>query len=591
MITSKTQWVDFSMKDLLSPQLMLASINAAKDMYDRREQAINNFYDKYGDFYSPIEADMKEHNDAQNAVKDAINKIYASGRNPLKDPDAFAEVQQVIRNYDVGAQRDRQRRAIAATAYVKSRDEAIKNNTFNPEYERAQLGGQLLEEWDNSLGPWKATSISPYMDYNKKYGHLFDNLEYAYDDIMSKNFPGYYAFTKDRAAMLGVLADNIHDLRMDPQFQYDLKRIYGGDDEMMKQAAETQLMNEIVNRNYTGGIKLQEDAVAKDNRSLNNALRLEKERAKNALELENERAKNDAIIAAIKGGNGDGSGSYAHVLAESASAKLDSHVLSRYSDYVRNNQEKIKNLEKLKESDPKKYEEESKKINTEVWNQYLNKKQLDGSTIKRRLLNLPVLQEGVGVINDILRLRSVGGSISSDSDIMLPNSGFIKDEDGWFKVGPNSKVVTPHQIMLNILNYEAGGNIKDYEKIKDAIEYSADSDGAHWEEATTNERVSRVDKVMPLTSGGDGYIIAPNEYGQNRLYMKVATKQGARAWHPGSWLPQGEHNGFWVEVDPGLTSDGSGFDVESLPSVYGMETTERKLRGNAQVTQSYTDVK
>ena len=41
---------------------MMASINAAKDMYEKGVEQIKDFNKQYGDFFSPIQSDMDWYN-------------------------------------------------------------------------------------------------------------------------------------------------------------------------------------------------------------------------------------------------------------------------------------------------------------------------------------------------------------------------------------------------------------------------------------------------------------------------------------------------------------------------------------------------
>jgi hypothetical protein len=142
-------------------------------------------------------------------------------------------------------------------------------------------------------------------------------------------------------------------------------------------------------------------------------------------------------------------------------------------------------------------------------------------------------------------------------------------------------------MMTNILMYNTGGlsTIKNkktnkYIQISDIvykIKKSADEDDS-WLEATTNERLSRTDYVQPLHE----YISAPDENGVYHVYSKVAIKQGARAWHPGSWLPQGEHEGFWVQTTLDQLPNGL-MSSNSKPTSYGFGVHERKTYTNAAV--------
>ena len=89
--------------DLYDKQVMAMSINAAKDMYDRGQKEIKDFYEKYGDFVSPIQKDMDWY--AQNVTgkaSDFINQLYANGVDPLRSAEGRALVAQLVRSMPIG---------------------------------------------------------------------------------------------------------------------------------------------------------------------------------------------------------------------------------------------------------------------------------------------------------------------------------------------------------------------------------------------------------------------------------------------------------------------------------------------------------
>ena len=255
-------------KDIYDTQMMLASVNAAKDMYEKGIEEMKEFRKEYGDFYSPIQSDMDWYNkEVLSPVRDTINNLYAAGIDPLRSPEGRAAISKAINGINIGAVNQKKRDAENAALYIKSRNEAMKNNTWNPDYERAMLGGQLLEEWDGSLGNWTATSVSPYLDYEQKYGHLFDKMGYEYDAEESKKHPGFLVSTKNKDRMRAILSASRPDLVNDPQYQYDLNRLKDAlkithpdaSDEDLTALATTAIENEIVERNYKGGMQMVED--------------------------------------------------------------------------------------------------------------------------------------------------------------------------------------------------------------------------------------------------------------------------------------------------------------------------------------------
>lgn len=303
-------------KDIYDTQMMLASVNAAKDMYEKGIEEMKEFRKEYGDFYSPIQSDMDWYSkEVLSPVRDTINNLYAAGIDPLRSPEGRAAISKAINSINIGAVNQKKRDAENAALYIKSRNEAMKNNTWNPDYERAMLGGQLLEEWDGSLGNWTATSVSPYLDYEQKYGHLFDKMGYEYDPEESKKHPGMLVSTKNKDRMRAILSASRPDLINDPQYQYDLNRLKdalkitnpNASDEELTALATTAIENEIVERNYKGGMQMVEDPIARENRSFQHQLVLEDRRHEHELiEKQTPSAKSSSSSSSGSGSGGSG---------------------------------------------------------------------------------------------------------------------------------------------------------------------------------------------------------------------------------------------------------------------------------------------
>ena len=237
-------------------------INAVYRDYQQAMADMKEFNKEYGDFLSPIQADMDLYNrEVSGNIRDFINNLYSQGIDPLRSQEGRAAIQRKLASIDDGLVRDLRQRALNANKYIASRDALKATGQYDPDYERAMLGGQLLEEWDNSLGGWKATSASPYLDYEKKYGHLFDKMGYEYDPEESKKFPGMRAFTKSKSRMHDILSASRPDLVNDPQYRYDLQRIKNANPGISDNDASRLLENEIIERNYKGGMELKEDPI------------------------------------------------------------------------------------------------------------------------------------------------------------------------------------------------------------------------------------------------------------------------------------------------------------------------------------------
>lgn len=168
--------IPLPVKDLYDKQIMAMSINAAKDMYEKGQKQIDDFYEKYGDFTSPIQKDMDWYaKNVTGKASDFINQLYANGVDPLRSAEGRAAVAQLIRSMPIGDIAKLRQSAETAKEYLKSIDD-----TTNPELEK--FLGRDLSQWDTlgGNGVWSASKASKYQDLNQYTSHIFDNLKDSY---------------------------------------------------------------------------------------------------------------------------------------------------------------------------------------------------------------------------------------------------------------------------------------------------------------------------------------------------------------------------------------------------------------------------
>lgn len=274
--------VEYGREQVFDPTTAQMVLNANRDyinaVYNDYRQALadmKEFNKEYGDFLSPIQADMDWYEkNVSGRIRGFIDDLYNRGVDPLRSSEGRAAVTRELARLPIQQVAQKRQAAESAREYIKNRDALRKAGMWNEDYERAMLGGQLLEEWDNSLGPWKATSASPYMDYEQKYGHLFDKMGFEYDPEESKKFPGMRAFTKSKDRMRDILSASRPDLINDPQYKYDLQRIMSTNPGISSTDASRLLENEIIERNYKGGMELKEDPIYMANLKYNQNLNL-----------------------------------------------------------------------------------------------------------------------------------------------------------------------------------------------------------------------------------------------------------------------------------------------------------------------------
>lgn len=219
MIYSKDQWIQLPTKDLYDSQIMLASINAARDMYEKGLQETKEFNKLYGDFTSPIARDVDYwYDNTLKPVRDAINYMYDKGIDPTRSAEGRALIQKLINQAPVAKLNQIRQSAKIADEYVKNRGTMQANGLYDPGLEQFALRDQYgrpvdLSTWSTiDDGTWERTA--PY-----KYESLYDYTSPMFKDLKP------HELTKAEVQSFGV--------KYDPRYQYqgiskgDLERITG----------------------------------------------------------------------------------------------------------------------------------------------------------------------------------------------------------------------------------------------------------------------------------------------------------------------------------------------------------------------------
>lgn len=219
MIYSKDQWIQLPTKDLYDSQIMLASINAARDMYEKGLQETKEFNKLYGDFTSPIARDVDYwYDNTLKPVRDAINYMYDKGIDPTRSAEGRALVQKLINQAPVAKLNQIRQSAKVADEYVKNRGTMQANGLYDPGFEQFALRDQYgrpvdLSTWSTiNDGTWERTA--PY-----KYESLYDYTSPMFKDLKP------HELTKAEVQSFGI--------KYDPRYQYqgiskgDLERVTG----------------------------------------------------------------------------------------------------------------------------------------------------------------------------------------------------------------------------------------------------------------------------------------------------------------------------------------------------------------------------
>lgn len=598
MVYAYDQWAQMPVRDLYDTQMMLASVNAAKDMYEKAAQEMKEFKKEYGDFLSPFSKDMAAYENIVGGVQKEINKAFDSGIDLFRSPEGRRIVYKLTNSVDPGYFNAMRANAKLGYAYLDSIQklrQAGKYSEAQELFDIMQSGGTRFEDFATASGStgkynmWdrpsaiQATTLRDltYQSYKDRTPRTLTKEDFETDprlrgQVMDPRYEytGYLDSDLMKVAP-GASASLAGDSRAEFFRDQARQKVIASGQPVTEEAVEAQFQRDIANANTWALVDpiRKTDDFAKLDYEYRQKVGLENLRHQHAL---------DELGAKGAGKEDPYSGSYSRVVSNAANAKLVAHKQLMLNEAPENIKEKY--IEALSIEDLGQRNKAIQKLDREVFNNYIYKSRPGGS-ISHRILYLKPGQKGSSTLNEILGLRAVGGYTENDKKYILANNGFTEDSDGWYNID-GGKIVTPHQIMKNILTYESGGISKSIAGLIDRLN-TVEKDDDLWIHASTKERAARTKAVKPDTFDGKGYIVAPDENGEKRIYMKVRIKQGATT-NIGSWLPQGEHHGFWVELQPGVLPNGTA-DIESAPYMYGQESQERHDLSNAAVTQSYTD--
>lgn len=200
MVYSRDQWIQLPVRDLYDSRIMLASINAARDMYEKGQQQVKEFQKDYGDFYSPIQKDMDWYNkNVINDSRDVINNLYDKGIDPLRSAEGRAAINRWINNIPTGDINKLKMGSKIAQEYLRNRAMLEAQNKYNDDFEKYVNGGKSIEDWDTLKdGVWTRQSPSE-----------FTTLKAATENWFNNRTP--HALTKDDVVGFGMPYDKNYD--------------------------------------------------------------------------------------------------------------------------------------------------------------------------------------------------------------------------------------------------------------------------------------------------------------------------------------------------------------------------------------------
>ena len=229
--------------DLLDSNMMSQYISAAREQYNQAVQDQKEFAKEFGELYGPNANINKQfYDDTRGAVNKGLDYLYQNGIDPLRSAEGRAYIQKIIRERPYAEIANLKAQNESMKTYQKYRAEAMRNGTYDPDFEKFVLGGKTLESWDPSTdGMWTREAPSKYSSLKDWTSNLFDNMQLEYDPELTKQAGGMYqVYSKSPKKMQQILDANMKDMTKSDLGKYYLN-MYGGDIEALKA--------DIINRN------------------------------------------------------------------------------------------------------------------------------------------------------------------------------------------------------------------------------------------------------------------------------------------------------------------------------------------------------
>ena len=229
--------------DLLDSNMMSQYISAAREQYNQAVQEQKEFAKEFGELYGPNANINKQfYNITKGAVNKGLDYLYQNGIDPLRSAEGRAYIAKIIRERPYAEIANLKAQNEAMKTYQRYRAEAIRNGTYDSDFEKFALGGKTLESWDPSTdGMWTREAPSKYSSLKDWTSNLFDNMQLEYDPELTKQAGGLYqVYSKSPKKMQQILDANIKDMTKSDLGRYYLN-MYGGDIDALKA--------DIINRN------------------------------------------------------------------------------------------------------------------------------------------------------------------------------------------------------------------------------------------------------------------------------------------------------------------------------------------------------
>ena len=604
----KEQPIVWNTKGIVDPttlQMYLSSqkdlVNALYNDYKEAKTEMKDFTEKYGDFISPFRKDMARYGEIIGGIKDNINQAYANGIDPLRSPEGRAMITRLISSVDPAEFNMMKSNAKTGYAYLDALQALRKAGKFSQDQEDFDIAingetpfddfstsgpGGALNTWGRT-SPIQATTLTDLAKphYEHRTPRVLTKADFDSDKRL-KNYkwdPRYEWTGYLYSDLMKVAPGASNSLKGDPRAAF-----------FREQSRQKALA---VNPNATEAdieAQWQRDIADASAWALVDPTRKADDFAKMATQfsyssaLQNQEHKNKMDEIAAAKDNQDYTGNYVRAISNDAgiaNLSVAYRIASEHADILEKINKRYKN-------DPKGLERATNNAFTEFF--FKNKRYGDGhQSISQIIKNLPENDtsgghQSVSILNGILSNFAANSDDINNGKYLLEKAGYVynPDKKHWEPgKNANGKIVSPHELMRNIINFEFKGDLHGTSKsqLLKHLEKSAGGYGKQsWYDITwraPGEIAAGAQAIYP-DAADHGVIIAPDETGKRKLWVRVGLD--------GSGLFKGDsyYKGYWVSVPIEYGKDNQATST-SQASIYSSGVHERKDYGSTAVDKEF----
>lgn len=229
MITPGYEYAPVTPISIYDDRMMLATVAAAKDMYDKAEKKLDDFYEKYSDFDSPIPGANEAWDQATRGyMENQLNDMQAKYGDPLKSEEGRIALQIAIKNAPVKLMNKLKSDTKNYEKWQKSVDDAKAKGLFNEDFYKYQLKEAELDNYTpEGKKAWSLTSYIPFDSMQDRVAPMVKGMQDT--ELGTIVDPTTGVLMRNRGISRDMVRQTIQPqieerLKNDPVTQFELKK-------------------------------------------------------------------------------------------------------------------------------------------------------------------------------------------------------------------------------------------------------------------------------------------------------------------------------------------------------------------------------